>query len=158
MAEPYSTSTETVEAPSLKGIGGWLALMSIGQVVGPLQILTGMVQEYSSLPEGTIARFPLASVGDAGLRLVYVGFLVYIAVQFFKTRATFPNLYIISYIVGLALPIVIGVWVTATSGINTLVNLASRDFLVTYGFGAVMGAIWVAYVVNSVRVRNTFVN
>jgi hypothetical protein len=158
MAEPYSTATETVEQPKLKGIGGWLILMAIGQVVGPLQILTGMIEEFGSVPEGTAARYPLAFIGDGGMRLAYVAFLAYVAVQFFKTRATFPSLFIVSYIVGLALPFVVGVWVTATTGINTLANLATPDFLKVYAPGAVVGAIWVAYVVNSVRVRNTFVN
>ncbi|MBN9250790.1 MAG: hypothetical protein J0I86_09440, partial [Mesorhizobium sp.] len=68
------------------------------------------------------------------------------------------SLFIVSYIVGLALPFVVGVWVTATTGINTLANLATPDFLKVYAPGAVVGAIWVAYVVNSVRVRNTFIN
>lgn len=158
MAEPYSTATETVEQPKLKGIGGWLILMAIGQVVGPIQILTGMIEEFGSVPEGTAARYPLAFIGDGGMRLAYVAFLAYVAVQFFKTRTTFPNLFIVSYIVGLALPFVVGVWVTATTGINTLTNLATPDFLKVYAPGAVVGAIWVAYVVNSVRVRNTFVN
>jgi hypothetical protein len=158
MAEPYSTATETVEQPKLKGIGGWLILMAIGQVVGPIQILTGMIEEFGSVPEGTAARYPLAFIGDGGMRLAYVAFLAYVAVQFFKTRAAFPNLFIVSYIVGLALPFVVGVWVTATTGINTLANLATPDFLKVYAPGAVVGAIWVTYVVNSVRVRNTFVN
>lgn len=158
MAEPYPTATETVEQPKLKGIGGWLILMAIGQVVGPIQILTGMIEEFGSVPEGTAARYPLAFIGDGGMRLAYVAFLAYVAVQFFKTRTTFPNLFIVSYIVGLALPFVVGVWVTATTGINTLTNLATPDFLKVYAPGAVVGAIWVAYVVNSVRVRNTFVN
>jgi hypothetical protein len=158
MAEPYPTATETVEQPKLKGIGGWLILMAIGQVVGPIQILTGMIEEFGSVPEGTAARYPLAFIGDGGMRLAYVAFLAYVAVQFFKTRAAFPNLFIVSYIVGLALPFVVGVWVTATTGINTLANLATPDFLKVYAPGAVVGAIWVTYVVNSVRVRNTFVN
>jgi hypothetical protein len=144
--------------PALKGIGGWLILMAIGQVLGPIQIISGMVREYGGLPEGTFARFPLAFMGDAAMRLAYVGFLVYVAFLFFNTRAAFPGRFIASYVVGLLLPFAIGIWVTVTSGVNTLGNLASSEFFWSYVPGLVIGALWVAYVLNSERVRNTFVD
>ena len=145
------------DAQRLQGIGGWLILMGIGQVLGPLQILSGMISEYGSLPDGMFARIPAAFVGDAALRLGFVGFLVYTAFLFFNKRAAFPRMFIISYIVGLVLPFAVAAWVSATSGVSTMGNLATSDFLWTYLPGAAVGAIWVSYVLNSKRVANTFV-
>jgi hypothetical protein len=143
--------------PRLKGIGGWLVLMSIGQVLGPLQILRGMIEEYSSLPEGTVAAFPMAMLGDVLIRLAFIGFLVYTAILFFNKRTEFPGMFVKTYVAALLLPFVIGAWVTITSGVNTLANLATADFLWPFLASVAIGGIWVAYVLNSERVRNTFV-
>jgi hypothetical protein len=143
--------------PRLKGIGGWLVLMSIGQVLGPLQILRGMIEEYSSLPEGTVAAFPMAMLGDVLIRLAFIGFLVYAAILFFNKRTEFPGMFVKTYVASLLMPFVIGAWVTITSGVNTMANLATADFLWPYLAAVAIGGIWVAYVLNSERVRNTFV-
>jgi hypothetical protein len=148
---------QPVQEPRLKGIGGWLILMSIGQVLGPIQILRGMIEEYSGLPEGTVAAYPAAMLGDVAIRLAFIGFLVYTAFLFFNKRAAFPNRFIQTYIAALLLPFVIGIWVTISSGVNTLANLAFGEFFWTYVPGLVIGGIWVAYVLNSERVKNTFV-
>lgn len=146
-----------MEEPQLKGIGGWLILMSIGQVLGPLQILRGMIEEFSGLPDGTAAAYPAAVLGDGALRLAFIGFLIYTAFLFFNKRAAFPSRFIQTYIAALLLPFVIGAWVTITSGINTLANLATADFFWPYAGTVAIGGAWVAYVLNSERVKNTFV-
>lgn len=148
---------QAMQEPRLKGIGGWLILMSIGQVLGPIQILRGMIEEYSGLPEGTVAAYPLAMLGDVAMRLAFIGFLIYTAFLFFNKRAAFPSRFIQTYIAGLLLPLAIGAWVTITSGINTLANLLTADFFWPYAATVVIGGAWVAYVLNSERVKNTFV-
>jgi hypothetical protein len=148
---------QPVQEPRLKGIGGWLILMSVGQVLGPFQILRGMIEEYSGLPEGTVAAYPAAMLGDVAIRLAFIGFLVYTAFLFFNKRALFPNRFIQTYVAGLLLPFVIGAWVTITTGVNTLANLATAEFFWPYAATVAVGGIWVAYVLNSERVKNTFV-
>ncbi len=106
---------QPVQEPRLKGIGGWLILMSIGQVLGPIQILRGMIEEYSGLPEGTVAIYPAAMLGDVVIRLAFIGFLVYTAFLFFDKRAAFQNRFIQTYVAGLLLPFVIGARVTITT-------------------------------------------
>jgi hypothetical protein len=153
----FQDAAPSKEVRPLEGISGWLVLMAIGQVLGPLQVFTGMLNEYTSLPDGTIARYPLAFAGDLILRVTFIGLLIYTAVHFFSKRASFPRLFIISYVASLCIPFLIGLWVTFTSGVNTIGNLFTGSDLGAYSFGAVTGAIWVAYVINSVRVKNTFV-
>jgi hypothetical protein len=152
-----SQAHDATGAKPLEGIGGWLILMAIGQAVGPLQVLRGMIEEYSGLPEGTFARLPAAMLGDAAIRLAFTGFLVWTAFLFFNRRAEFPKMFIVSYIAALAAPFALSLWVTVASGINVMSNLVTSEFLATYALTAAVGGLWVAYVVNSERVRNTFV-
>ncbi|QPC88403.1 DUF2569 family protein [Mesorhizobium sp. NBSH29] len=141
----------------LEGISGWLGLLAIGQILGPVQILRGMFQEYSSLPEGTASAFPTAVVGDAVLRLGFVALLIYTSILFFKKRIEFPKMFVRTYVAGLVLPFAVGIWVTATSSVNTMANLATSEFLLPFLVLAGIGGAWVGYVMKSERVRNTFV-
>ena len=152
-----SPANVSVPAYGPKGIGGWLILMSIGQVLGPIQLLTGMISEYSGLPDGSFARIPLAFTGEVLLRLGLIGFLIHVAFLFFNKRREFPRMFLISAGLALAQPFVLAAWVTATTGFNTFQNLGSGDFLRPYFFALVVTGAWVAYVLNSVRVKNTFV-
>jgi hypothetical protein len=152
-----SEVTRTPVEKRLEGIGGWLILLAVAQVLGPVQFIASTVEEYVSLPSGAFSRFPLAVSGDLLLRTAYVGLLVYAAYLFFNKRAEFPGTYIVAVAVGLALPFVIGVWVTLTTGINTLGNLGSWEFLKYYLLGLVVGVLWISYLLNSIRVKNTFV-
>jgi hypothetical protein len=144
-------------AKPLEGIGGWLILMAIGQAVGPLQVLRGLIDEYSGLPEGAFARLPAALFGDVTMRLAFAGFLVWTAWLFFNRRAEFPKMFIVSYGLALALPFAAGIWVSVAAGVNAMGYMVSGEFLATYALTAAVGALWVAYVLNSERVRNTFV-
>lgn len=154
-----STTTEESYIPERdgpRGIGGWLILMAIGQVTGPFYILSGMFKEWSSLPAGIAAQYPTAVLGDYGMRIAYTIFLVYVAYLFFNKRVEFPRMFVWTYAISLAIPFAIGIWVSTTSAINTLPNLATSDFIYPYLGTIVVGGIWTAYVLNSRRVRNTF--
>lgn len=156
MSEQQTTHPEP-EQEGPRGIGGWLILLAIGEVLGPFQILTGMISEYASIPDGTFARMPVAFIGDCLIRLALIGVLVYSAYLFFNKRREFPRFFVISVLCSLATPILLTVWVTATSGVNTMPALGTADFLQPYLLALVVSGIWIAYVVNSVRVKNTFV-
>ena len=45
-----SQAHDATGAKPLEGIGGWLILMAISQVIGPLQVVPGLVGEYGGLP------------------------------------------------------------------------------------------------------------
>jgi len=152
-----SDVTGTPGEKRLEGIGGWLILLAVGQVLGPIQFMTSTIEEYAALPSGTFARFPLAVSGDFLLRAAYVALLCYAAYLFFTKRAEFPRLYIAAIGVGFVFPLVIGTWVSLTTGVNTLANLGSWEFLKFYLLTLVVGVVWISYLLNSVRVRNTFV-
>jgi hypothetical protein len=140
-----------------KGLGGWLILLGIGEVLAPLQIFTSMIMEYTGLPDGTIARLPLAFAGDLLIRLAMIGLCVWSAWLFFNKRAKFPKIFIVSTVAAFVSPLVLGAWVTLTSGVNTLANIPTPRFLGPYLFGIAVAMIWITYVLKSVRVKNTFV-
>lgn len=153
-------SSDVTEAPAqkrLEGIGGWLILLAIGQVVGPLQTALAIYREYAGMPAGTFARYPLAVSVQFLLLLAFLGLLVYAAYLFFNKRAAFPNVYIAAVAAGLVLPFVLGVWTTLSTGINTFRALGNWDFMGYYLLTVVVGLLWISYLLNSVRVRNTFV-
>lgn len=144
------------EARPLEGIGGWLILLAVQQVLGPVQFAFGALQEYLSLPAELISRFALAFAGDFALRLAYLALLVYSAVLFFGKREAFPRVYMVTYAAGLAFPFVLATWVLLSTGVSIYANLSGAT-LGYYMLGVAIGAIWISYLLNSVRVRNTFV-
>lgn len=151
---------EAVARPEVsgpKGIGGWLILLAVGEILAPLQAFTGMIMEYSGLPDGAIARLPVAFAGDLLIRIAMLGLFVWSAWLFFTKRAEFPRIFIIATVAAFVSPIVLGIWVTLTSGVNTLANIPTPGFLGPYLFGIAVAMIWITYVLKSVRVKNTFV-
>lgn len=140
------------------GLGGWLILLGIGQVLSPIQFAVQMVSTYGSLPEGLIAQQPMAFAGDVVIRLSVLVLFIVSAWLFFTKRASFPNFFIVSMVAAFLMPFVLGGWVTLASGVNTLVNLTTLDFIGPYLLAVVVTALWIAYLWTSVRVRNTFVN
>jgi hypothetical protein len=140
------------------GLGGWLILLGIGQVLSPIQFAVRVVGIYGSLPEGLIAQQPVAFAGDVVIRLSVLVLFIVSAWLFFNKRRSFPNFFIVSMTAAFLMPFVLGAWVTAASGVNTLVNLATLDFIGPYLLALVVTALWIAYLRTSVRVRNTFVH
>jgi hypothetical protein len=158
MAMSSSDATQVPAEKRLEGIGGWLILLAVAQVLGPVQVAVSMFQEYASLPPDWFARYPLAFSVELLLRISYLGLLIYAAYLFFNRRTAFPNTYIAAIAAGLVLPYVVALWATVTTGINTFGALSSWDFLGYYIVGLVVGLLWMSYLLNSVRVRNTFVH
>lgn len=173
VAEPAPLFSNTPDSDQhLRGIGGWLILVAIGLVVGPLLLLAaiaknaaflaapGRVRAEEILP-GLSFLVTVQAVTNAAMLLTGLGLLV----LFFRRKRSFPRLYQVwlaaffvialvqltfcphSAAIGVDNPAILA----ALARIHTtLVRTALESFL--------SAAIWISYFAVSRRVRVTFVN
>lgn len=164
-AIPYATTPTPVVDPKLSGIGGWLILVAIGQVLGPLRFIVSMIQYYSSLDTALLRRIPVAMLGE-GLMNVALGLLYgYTAFLFFSTSKRFPRFFIYQFAAAILILPVNAAWVALVVSLETgapawsLLENAFEPREVAQTVVAVIAAcIWIPYILKSRRVANTFVN
>ena len=160
--------TEPDEIPPSQpvGLGGWLILVAIGLVIGPLRLLVFIAEAYPPIfsdgtwqvltTPGSEAYHPLWGpliMFELAGNLAFVAAGIWMLVLFFSQSARFPKVYIWVACAGLLFAIV-DVWFISIVLVDgpvidpqTAVELA----------GALIGVlIWVPYMLVSRRVRNTF--
>jgi hypothetical protein len=149
--------------PPLTGIGGWLILVMLGmfgsiglQLVG----LTSAGDTFGILGNLSGPQANLVVIEFIANLVIFLAWPIALLVLFFNKDRKFPRLYI---------------WWMAVSAVFVFLDLAAsyimfhdvyeaggtsffdRDTLRSMG-GALAGVcIWIPYMVNSVRVKNTFV-
>jgi hypothetical protein len=140
----------------LVGFGGWLLLLAIGQTLSPLRTLA----EFGSSIEGyqqlmTVPNGTLATYGEIALLLAFLVLELVVVIAMLRRSPRFKKLFLLQWI---AIPVVFVVdiiWISALIKVPVSQILAG-DTLVKPLVSFVVTGIWVAYVYNSVRVRNTF--
>jgi hypothetical protein len=140
----------------LVGFGGWLLLLALGQTVSPLRTLgefAASIEGYKQLM--TLPYGPLTTYGGAVLLLAFLVLQLVVTIAMFRRSPRFKRLFLLQWI---AIPVVFVVdvvWVSALIQVPVSQILAG-DALVKPIVSFVVSGIWVAYLYNSVRVRNTF--
>jgi hypothetical protein len=147
--------------PELTGIGGWLALLAFGQVVGILRLLVSLGQYYTTINAELWKQFPTAFWGEAALNAAMVGLVVCTTVLLIRHSRLFPSFFIGQAIFTIVMPLVDLVWLASIFALATdkpiseFLTLEAKEGIQM--FAAVMGAaIWIPYVLRSRRVANTF--
>ena len=147
--------------PELMGLGGWLALVGLGQVSGILKFAASMAKYYSEVDAQLWTRFPTAMWGEAALNAALFWVFVYSAVLFFRRSRLFPKFFVWQFVVAFCSPFLGGLWawlaigLTAGRPIKEFIPLDPKEggqliaVLIT-------AAIWIPYIRKSRRVRNTF--
>lgn len=151
------TTAPPVGGTDLAGIGGWLMLLAIREVLGLFLFTMAMIGNFSQLPPGTAALQPLAMFGALLIEGSLLLLLVFTAFLLFSKSRRFPRIFIVSSVAGLLEPLVLAWWLAATAGADTLAHV-THSVTVQYLGSIVGGILCIAYVSRSVRVRNTFVN
>jgi hypothetical protein len=139
------------------GIGGWLILLAIGQLLAPLRMaldIATSTTEYLKLPQTPEWRSIV--VGETALNLALLALVVVTSWFFFAKSARFPGLFLIQWF---AIPTILFLdcllvsVVLGTSFLDALMDDSSIPVL-----GSFMSAgIWMCYIARSKRVQNTFV-
>lgn len=162
MTIQYTETEYTQNGP--KGIGGWLALLGLGMVLGPLRVLAETIQTtgyteaewtaFRQFPLGTfVAYFETIGIWSGVVLLFAASFL------FFTKSRLFPRMYYIAWLWPLGITLVDGVLVSIAFNLPLakVFDGMAGDFGKLIGT-TIAGGIWALYIYRSRRVANTFVN
>jgi hypothetical protein len=150
-------------APELVGIGGWLIFVAIGQVLEPIDALTSIGKYFwRDLYAGLAEDLPVTVYSLTFLKVAFFAFAVFTAVMFFRHSRLFPRLFILQWILIGILPLIEMVWLKVVLFIFFGESLFEYLMMDAKDIGQVVGAvifgpIWIAYILRSRRVSNTFV-
>jgi hypothetical protein len=144
------------QKPELTGIAGWLDLVALQQVVTLLRTLVLFLEYISTLDKNVIEKFPIPFLGEAAMNVGLFALTVYTSILFFRRSRKFPKFLILEWILFPALPFIDAALVSATMDVSFASLLDAKDIGQSIAL-AFVGAIWIAYILRSKRVANTFV-
>lgn len=148
-------NAQSAAQKNLKGIGGWLVLVAINLVLAALGLLFGLGTDLLVLMGGRIpasASRPAVTgllFFDAFSDLILLAALIALNIFFYGKKKIFPR------------------WFITFLAVNFVLTFALQQMLSSYlpaypslmAFGSFVSASgWIAYVLRSERVRQTFVN
>jgi uncharacterized protein DUF2569/uncharacterized protein DUF4339 len=143
----------------LIGIGGWLILVAIGQVLGPLRFVHFLFGYYVNLDNDLWTQYPITLIGEAVLNTWVVAIMGCATYLFFTKSELFPDFFIyecVAYITRLPLVILFKeITLSAYMGQWIPISLDRRsvgEWIATI----ILAAIWLPYSKSSKRVANTF--
>lgn len=152
---------------NLKGIGGWLIFVAIGIVVSPLVKITSLYKVYATFFNykkwvmitnfDAIHHLHLSYViaGEFIVNCIMLLLLLYLAYLFFTTKKSFPKYYVGVVITSLLVIVGDTFVVHLYTQQNEIFDRATIENIMRI---LIPGMIWIPYVLNSERVRATFVN
>ena len=143
-------------APVLQGIGGWLILPALHiAVVAPLSGGAALLQDVLALRN--LSGSLLAPVlVEAFFYAAYLAFALFTALAFFQKKQRAVSLMIIFYVLAIVsalLSIALTGWISGITG----EQVGDKDDGVQTGRAMVTSVIWIAYFLQSKRVKATFV-
>ena len=150
--------------PELSGLGGWLTLVALGQIIGFLRFAVDVGKYYAKdLDEKVWTQFPLTMWGEAAMNVFLAALFVCTIVLMFRRSREFPRYFIAQFPVVILTPFVSNLWVALTLAAATgksMTEFMSMTEKEAVGiFTTIVGAaIWIPYMLRSQRVKNTFVN
>ena len=155
------------EEKDLQGIGGWLLLVALGVVVGPIRILLLLITTYPPMfSDGTWELLTTPGnefynslwtpilIGEIVVNIALVCVTVYMAVRFFMKKSDFPMWYI-----GVAVftPIFIFLDSVAVSSAMPGEPVLDPETVKQLSRSVFSACVWVPYMLVSKRVKQTFV-
>jgi len=170
LKEPDATEVkppEDAQDRKLKGLGGWLILVGLGVVIGPIRMLVQTAPIY--LPIFSDGTFGILTNPDSDYYIPYIGAYIvgevicnaiillasiYLIYLFFTRHYLFPKFYIL-IVAGSVIFILFDAWI----GTFFFPDEPLMDEEIAREFGRVLiGAlIWIPYMLVSKRVKLTFI-
>ena len=164
--EPSPPAETTAVPDGPQGLGGWLILVGLGVVVTPLRILAQLAAVHLPLwgsdewklltaPGSEFYRPGVAPLvyGEVVVNLLLAAAAVYTAVLFFKKSRHFPRWFVILL---LASPAVVIGDALATAAVFPEEQALDADTSKEVGRSVLALLIWIPYIAQSKRVKNTF--
>ena len=140
----------------LTGIGGWLILVAIGLGIGPLFRLHGIFLDLRFLFGG---RFHAAMNSKPGLEAIlffelvtnsfFFAYILLLNVLFYSKRRSFPMFMIFNLAAQFVTQLIDHLWASRFGPTH-------QGLLVVQTL--IVAVIWIPYMLNSIRVEQTFVN
>ncbi len=138
------------------GFGGWLTLVAIGQTLGPIITIGGVVgsiaayRQMMMLPGGAMAVY-----GEVALNVAFLFIQLVCVRAMYRRSKKCPRLFLLQWIAVILLAVgdVLLVSVALNLPLSTVLGFIKPIRIIG---PIVITGIWVLYMFESVRVRNTF--
>src|SRR5262249_51846462 len=140
------------------GIGGWLVLVALGQIFGPVRTVVNFATYYGDKTnQAVFGTFPVAMYGELVLNISYVLLVFFTTYTFFATKRIFKIMFTIEFAANIMLVAFDAAWIAIATSIAIDGSKIGADFARAIG-AAIWGIVWIPYIWMSKRARNTFVN
>ncbi len=159
-----STIDSAVSGVGPSGLGGWLILPIIGLVLSPFVGVVNVLQTLPLLQDMShLTGFQVAFVFIEMAFNIVLQFIgpIFLLIQLFGKRQSFPRLYVTLIatclawvIIDLAAAYIIFIDVYSSGA----VAFWDRETVRTVMQSIIAAVIWIPYMSNSLRVKNTFIN
>jgi uncharacterized membrane protein len=166
-AGEITAAVPTTVRPELAGLGGWLVLVAIGLFLRPVTATVALRNNWSLFSSGN--WYDLTNPAGARFNPLWAPYLLYViignltiiaasvllTVMFFQRRRRFPVLYVIFLGIQATLLITDAVFNQELS-IHGAESIKSDASLRSVAQAVVGAAIWIPYMLTSIRVKSTF--
>ena len=153
----------TPDKNDLVGIGGWLILVALGQILGPLKYIAFLFNYYTNMESDLWTKFPITFYGEAALNISLLAVICYTSYLFLTTSRLFPKFFIYQYSASILLypldVIFTGVTLSAYTGQSfeaLSAKMVTAELVGQWIAVIIVAAIWIPYIKLSKRVANTF--
>jgi hypothetical protein len=161
--EAGTPSRESAVPDGPAGIGGWLLLVAVGQLLATFGLPISLAYQYLD-PETLklFGEFPWAMYGELALNVAIIVLALVTTLLLFRKSRHFPRVFILECAVGALLPALGLVWIAVAFSsqlgrpIGDFLEIEPRE-IYQFALGVISAVIWIAYTLRSKRVRNTFI-
>jgi hypothetical protein len=149
------------------GIGGWLLLVGLGLIIGPIRLLFSYKDIYSGISEPGLwdsvtnptselylAGFFEYFVTSTAINVLMLGASIALLVLFLKESRLFPRWYIAVSIAGLVIGVADAYFASVVVPSQPMVNVETMREIVR---SLISVLVWCPYMLMSLRVKNTFI-
>ena len=150
--------------PSLVGIGGWLILVALWQIMVPRRFSGYLREYYEAMEPGLTDEYPIAFAGEAILYAAAETLFISTAILFFRKSRHFPRFFVYSIFANVFVLFLSTAWIALALSLATGQSFAtlfqadvdSLEIMRAIVQG-IVGCILILYIYKSRRVANTFV-
>ncbi|MDX9892937.1 MAG: DUF2569 family protein [Patescibacteria group bacterium] len=169
----FKAGTESSSAAEkYQGLGGWLILVGLGLISAPLMIGWALYQDFLPLVLESQVWQTLTSPGsliysslwkptlmmEVTVNIIFFVWTIYLLVLFFRKSAHFPKLYIIFLAVNLLFLMIDDILLFQIRRQLPILGQTVGEQKFSSLSAVLPTVIWIPYMLNSKRVKQTFVN